>query len=545
MSAVDVVIVGVFLALLFAAGSYFYNWVRTPDDLYVAGRQLTPFILAATITATNVNLYSFVGQSGVAYKHGISILWQTWTGNMALVFSGLFVLPVLRRLRVRTVPEFLEMRYGPGVRALVGVLWILRLSFWLGVVLYTAAVAAQTITGFHNYTAWLLIFSVITVLYTMMGGMWSVALTDVLQFILMMTGALILLPLAMAAVGWWPGLVAKIEPGHLELVTQTGSYNWLFVLAIFVLGIEWASVDQGLLQRAFSAKDVRTVAKGLVLGAIITTPFALMWNLPGLAASVLHPGLANPDSAVPTIIRELAPAGVLGLIVCGLLASQMSTIDSNLNAVATLFTNDVYSRFFNRESTPKQMVWVIRLVTLIAGLFMIGFSYAVPKLGGAVSAYLTIIAIMDMPLFVIAILYGLLWRRSNSVGAVLGYLIGAAAGAYALFGLGFDFNAATFVSAGFALVATPIFAYLAAPPPSHYVEKVFAARRHNPQDPGDMHTIPASPAGRASLGLWLGGLLVFVVGVVMGKWGLAAASPVAVAGMLLYFLGGWLRLQYD
>ncbi|NOZ55843.1 MAG: hypothetical protein GXO73_03510, partial [Calditrichaeota bacterium] len=248
MSAVDVVIVGVFLALLFAAGSYFYNWVRTPDDLYVAGRQLTPFILAATITATNVNLYSFVGQSGVAYKHGISILWQTWTGNMALVFSGLFVLPVLRRLRVRTVPEFLEMRYGPGVRALVGVLWILRLSFWLGVVLYTAAVAAQTITGFYNYTAWLLIFSVITVLYTMMGGMWSVALTDVLQFILMMTGALILLPLAMAAVGWWPGLVAKIEPGHLELVTQTGSYNWLFVLAIFVLGIEWASVDQGLLQ---------------------------------------------------------------------------------------------------------------------------------------------------------------------------------------------------------------------------------------------------------------------------------------------------------
>ncbi len=545
MSAVDVVIVGVFLALLFAAGSYFYNWVQTPDDLYVAGRQLTPFILAATITATNVNLYSFVGQSGVAYKHGISILWQTWTGNMALVFSGLFVLPVLRRLRIRTVPEFLEMRYGPGVRALVGVLWILRLSFWLGVVLYTAAVAAQTITGFHNYTAWLLIFSVITVLYTMMGGMWSVALTDVLQFILMMTGALILLPLAMAAVGWWPGLVAKIEPGHLELVTQTGSYNWLFVLAIFVLGVEWASVDQGLLQRAFSAKDVRTVAKGLVLGAIITTPFALMWNLPGLAASVLHPGLANPDSAVPTIIRELAPAGVLGLIVCGLLASQMSTIDSNLNAVATLFTNDVYSRFFNRESTPKQMVWVIRLVTLIAGMFMIAFSYAVPKLGGAVSAYLTIIAIMDMPLFVIAIVYGLLWRRSNSVGAVLGYLIGAAAGAYALFGLGFDFNAATFVSAGFALVATPVFAFLTVPPESRYVDKVFAARRHNPEDPGDMHTIPVSTAGRAALALWLGGLLVFVVGVAMGKWGLAAASPVAVGGMLLYFLGGWLRLQYD
>ena len=545
MGPVDVIITGFFLILVFAAGSYFYNWVDTPDDLYVAGRQLTPFILAATITATNVNLYSFVGQSGVAYAHGISIIWQTWTGNMALVFSGLFVLPVLRRLKIRTVPEFLELRYGSGVRLLVGLLWILRLSFWLGVVLYTAAVAAQTITGFHNYTAWLLIFSVITVLYTMLGGMWSVALTDVLQFILMMTGALILLPLVMAAVGWWPGLVHKIEPGHLQLVTQTGKYNWLFILAIFVLGVEWASVDQGLLQRAFSAKDVRTVAKGLVLGAIITTPFALMWNLPGLAASVLHPGLANPDSAVPTVIRTLAPTGVLGLIVCGLLASQMSTIDSNLNAVATLFTNDVYSRFFSRETTPKQMVWVIRLVTLVAGLFMIGFSYAVPKLGGAVSAYLTVIAIMDMPLFVIAIVYGLLWRRVNAVGAVLGYLVGAAAGAFALFGLGFDFNAATFVSAGFALATTPVFALLAAPPPSVHVDRVFAARHHNPDDPGDMHTIPASTAGRASLGVWLLGLVVFVIGVVMGKWSVTGASAVAVVGMLIYFFGGWLRLQYD
>ena len=135
MALVDIIIVISFLILTFFVGSFFYKWVGEPDDFYVAGRQLTPFILAAVITATNVNLYSFVGQAGIAYKHGISILWQTWTGDMALVFSGLFIIPVMRRLRVRTIPEFLSMRYNKSVRLLVGILWVFRLAFWLGVVL--------------------------------------------------------------------------------------------------------------------------------------------------------------------------------------------------------------------------------------------------------------------------------------------------------------------------------------------------------------------------------------------------------------------------
>ena len=199
MALADYIIVAGFLIFIFYAGSIFYRWIGNPDDFYVAGRQLTPFILAATIAATNVNLYSFVGQAGVAYKYGISIIWQTWTGNMALVFSGLFVIPILRRLRIRTIPEFLEMRYNSAVRYLVGFLWIFRLAFWLGVVIYTAVVAAQTLTGVQSFTFWVILFSVITIIYTMLGGMWSVALTDTLQFIFMLAGALIVLPLVMAA----------------------------------------------------------------------------------------------------------------------------------------------------------------------------------------------------------------------------------------------------------------------------------------------------------------------------------------------------------
>ncbi len=119
MALVDYCVVVVFLVFIFWAGSYFYKWIKNPDDFFVSGRQLTPFILAATITATNVNLYSFVGQAGVAYSHGISIIWQTWTGNMALVLAGLFIVPLFRTLKVRTIPELLELRYNQGVRILI------------------------------------------------------------------------------------------------------------------------------------------------------------------------------------------------------------------------------------------------------------------------------------------------------------------------------------------------------------------------------------------------------------------------------------------
>ena len=548
MGIADYMLVGVFLAGIFWLGSLFYKWVGEPDDFYVAGRKLTPFILAATLVATNVNLYSFVGQSGVAYKNGISIIWHTWTGNMAVVFSGLFVIPILRRLKIRTIPEFLGTRYNRSVRILVGFLWVLRLAFWLGVVLYTAVTAGQAITGIQSYTFWVLVFSLIVIIYTMVGGMWSIALTDVVQFILMMAGALIALPLAMKAVGWWPGLVLRLPPAHLDLITKTGPYNWAFVIAIFFLGIQWACTDQGLLQRAFSAESTKTVAKGLVMGGIIATPFALLWIIPGLASSVLYPGLANADSAIPTLLVSLLPTGILGLVVCGLLASQMSTIDSNLGATATLFTNDIYNRLLKREPTKKEILRVARIATIGVGIFMMGFSYLIPKLGGAVNAYLTVIGIMDMPLFIVAIVYGLLWKRSTWQGAIMGYFAGAIAGAIVKFGLGCGVPMATLTSGGTALLICPLVSLLTPKPDEGKIEKIFKAKVTSDEEikRGEVyHIIPESLAGKISLGVLGFGFVLFFVGTILGSQSLKISSLLATVGMIIYFLGGFLRIHYE
>jgi SSS family solute:Na+ symporter len=529
---------------MFYMGFIFYKWVGNSDDYYLAGRQLTPFILAAVLAATNVNMYSFVGQSGIAYREGIPIIWQTWTGNMAMVFSGLFVIPIFRRLKIRTIPEFLEKRYSRGVRTFVAIIWIFRLSFWLGVVLYTAVIAAQTISGYDSFTAWVLIFSVVVILYTILGGMWSVAFTDVIQFVLMLGGALIVLPLAMSAIGWWPGLSAKLPEGALTLIKDNGTYDWKFIIAIFLLGIEWACVDQGLLQRAFGAENTRSVAKGLVLAGIITTPFALLWIIPGLAARVLHPGLANADSAFPILIISLIPNLVLGLVVVGLLSSQLSTISGNLNGVATIFSSDVYENVINRKATDKDVLKVARMITFITGIGMILFAYLVPILGGAVNAYLTIIAIMDMPLFVIAVIYGLLWKRINWYGAVGGYIAGAISGIIGQFVYGLNFNVTTFITAGTALIITPIISLLTKEVSNSNIDAIWRARSVSDeelQSKNVYNILPKTAKGKISLAVFGAGLIIFLIGVFAGSTGTPAASYIAIGGMTIYFIGGLLR----
>lgn len=544
MIAIDYVIVFLFLSVMFYMGFVFYRWVGSSDDFYLAGRQLTPFILAAVIAATNVNLYSFVGQAGIAYKEGIPIIWQTWTGNMALVISGLFVIPIFRRLRIRTIPEFLEKRYSKGVRTFVAILWIFRLSFWLGVVLYTAVVASQTISGYDSFIVWVLVFSVVVILYTILGGMWSVAFTDVIQFVLMLASALILLPLVMSAVGWWPGLTEKIPEESLTLIKSTGTYDWKFILAIFLLGIEWACVDQGLLQRAFGSENTRSAAKGLVLAGIITTPFALLWVLPGLAARVLIPDLANADSAVPLLITTLIPNVVLGFVVIGLLSSQLSTISGNLNGVATIFASDVYENVINKKASDKNLLKIARLITFVVGIGMILFAYLVPILGGAVNAYLTIIAIMDMPLFVIAVIYGLLWKRINWQGAIGGYIAGAISGIIGQFFYNLNFNVTTFITAGTALIITPIISLMSKEEPNTQVDEIWKARSISDEEiinKNVYNIIPKTIKGKISLMVLIAGFILFVCGVILGSKGSVVASYVAIGGMVIYFLGGLFR----
>ncbi len=542
MAIVDYAIILLFFGGVSWLGVRFYHWVGSPDDFYVAGRQLTPFILAAALTTANVSLFSLVGVSGAAYSGGISIIWLTWTGNMALVFSGLFVIPLFRRLQIRTIPEFLEMRYSASVRLLVSLLWVFRLAFWAAVVLYSGVVAAEQLTGIHFFSLWIFVLAVIVIVYTMVGGMWSVILTNNLGFLLMMISLLIIFPLAMSAVGWWPGLTTHLPPGHLELVTHTGKYDWKAIIAFLFLGIEWATLDQGLLQAAFSARDPRVVVKGMVLSGIMITPFVALWIFPGLCARILYPGLPRPEMAIPTLVVHLMPVGILGCVTAGLLASALSTLGSNLGAVATLFSSDIYGRFVNRDATPGQLLTASRVAIMAAGALMITITYLVPRLGGAVDAYLTVISIMDMPLFVIAVPYGLLWEKATWQGAIAGYIAGSAVGATLRFGYGFGVGPVTLLSGGVAALICPVVSLLThketARQQAHQLLARAVADRTQAAALGEIRSSALSKIGLWALGA---GAFTFISGLVLAGFSAPKATATVLVGMCIYFVGGGLR----
>ncbi|MBW7998435.1 MAG: sodium:solute symporter family protein [Candidatus Glassbacteria bacterium] len=583
---VDIALIVAFMVFILWFGSWFYRWVGEAEDFTLAGRNLPPFILAATMAATNINLYGIVSQTGTAYRHGISIIWQGWTGAMALALAGLFILPVFRRLKIATVPEFLERRFGRGTRGLVGFFGVFRLAFWLGVVLNTAVRASEMISGpaitaslnavghslgipaswvvGGSYVFWVAIFSVLVIVYTFLGGMWSVAILDALCFVFIMVGALIILPLTMKAVGWFPGMLAslnEISPQHLELMPASGPYSWSFVLAMMFLGIQWASTDPGLVQKSFSSRDTTSLAKGLVLAGVVTIPYALFTFVPALASRVLYPELAHQDYAFPALMVGLLPMGLMGMVCIGLLASQFSTIDANLTSAATIFTNDIYRNLFNREASSRQVLFVVRAVTLVIGVLMILFSFLIPFFENAVEAYLTVVSFVDMPLFVIAVVMGLLWKRANSRGAAAGYLGGILLGAAVIFpfkyaaAFGLDpqswparnyILAGTAASALGALVVCVAVSLLSGAPDREKVRLVWATRSGSDEETAAGLTYslwPESGWGRFWLWLMFAGLGVFLAGVLMGQSAISAAGWIAVAGMVVFFLGAWSRLS--
>jgi solute:Na+ symporter, SSS family len=592
MTGVDYAIIAAFLVCLAAAGLAVSRLIRDSDDFFVAGRELTPFILGATITATNVSMFHFVAMGGTAYQSGVSIIWQNWTGDMALVLSGMFVLPVMRRLRVRSVPEFLQMRYSRWLRVLVGAFWGVRLCVYLGIILYIAGTAAVIITGWNNYVAWLFIFSLVSIIYSVVGGAWAVAIMDSVQFLVMLIGALIVLPVAMHAAGGFPALTQWLrthgQANHVNIVPTQGEFNWIFILAIQLLSFKWSTVDQSILQRAFGARSPRVGAKGMVLAGIITTPFALFWVLPGIAVAKLHPQpFAKPDEAIPWLLSNTLPAvarGLLGVVLCGLVAAQVSVITADINSVATLFTSDVYRNLRSRTPTQRELLIVVRISSLICGALMILVAFGLQFTNaGAVRTNLVVVGILDMPLFIITVVYGLFWKRTNWQGAAAGFIAGGAVGVLSYFLINPDYfhrylypladplshgfarflagwheghlraydrwklSIAPIASTMTALIVTPLVSLLTARPSGERLSAIwdsFKAKDDTTHETA-FHVIPNSAIGRTGMALALGGFAAYLCGVISASRAMPFASSLAVTGMIVVFVGGLMRVYAD
>ena len=430
IALIDAAILVAYLVLTLYIGWRVSRSVGKFEDFAVAGRTFGPFMLAATFGATNFSTWSLVGKPGLVYNSGISVVWIAWNA-MACILAAVIFAPIYRKLRYRTMSEIFEDRYDRNTRSIISVLWIIADTFnRFGVTVYAAAVILGLLLGVSFQ--WLVVgIALVVLIYTYLGGLRSVVITDAIQFVFMWIGLFIGALFIFGRFGGWRGLVDAIPTELVEWVPAADqATGWPWILALTVLGFPYFITSQFVMQRGLAARSVNIVKWGLVFAAILAIPMAIMEIVPGLAARAMLSEAAvqslSPDMIGPAVYLELLPAGLLGLFFASLMAAGISTADSALCGAASLITEDFYQKR-RPDRTGEHYLKVSRIATVVLAILGTCWALLVPRFGGAVNAILNVVAITDMPIFVIVCL-AIFWRRMNALGALLAIVGGTVGG---------------------------------------------------------------------------------------------------------------------
>jgi len=435
----NLIVLGGYLAGILALGVYLSRYVRRDEDYFLAGRSLNKWVVAGTIMATNVAAIYLVGPAGAAYKSGVPVLLIAWTGNMIAAVSALLFVPRLRKLRITTISELLEERYGLWLRLLPAALWIVYYALFAGNAMYTCAKSLQPVLQdsgiqLHINTV-ILIVGTGVVLFCFLAGLLAVVYTDVIQAFLIILGGVVLLPLALKAVGGISGFVAKAPPGSFTFWKGRDAWpTYKDVIMFTLLGLPYWCTSQYMLQRSFAGKSVRHASRGLALAALLTGAITLSYIIPGICGSILFTGdnaLADGDNVLGRMFVEILPIGLGGLFIAGLMAASNSTASSLLNSQATLVQHDLYRRFIPNR-TSRHYTWIGRAATLIGAAIGMVFAFNVERLGGIIKANYAIMSFFEPPIFVV-VAAGLFWRRANAWGAAGAIVAGVGYNAVATF----------------------------------------------------------------------------------------------------------------
>ncbi len=465
MLSINAIVVFAYLLGTAALGVYLARYVKTEDDFFLAGRSLNKWIIAGSIMSTNVAAIYLVGPAGAAYGGGgVSVLLIAWTGNMIAAVSALFFVPSLRRMRITTVSEFLEERYGVALRLLPALLWMLYYACFAGVGMCTLSTVLSPVLGV-SVEKLIVFVGVAVLIYCFFSGIIGAAYSSVIQAFIMILGGLVLLPLVLKQVGGMGGLYQTLASEGKEsyfVFWKAGSAGvwptWKDVIMFIMLGLPYWCTSQYMVQRSFAGRSVRTASRGVILAALMTGPLTLSYIIPGICGAVLYRGQTKfiGDSVLPQLLNDYVVAGLGGLFLAGLVAASNSTASALLNSLSTLAEHDFYRRFIPGKGTKHYML-VGRVATLIGGLIGIAFAFQARKSGIIQSAY-SLMGFFEPPIFII-VAAALFWKRANSTGAIAAGIIGIAFNFWARFGLGMGAAEQTILCFPICLAAIVVFSY--------------------------------------------------------------------------------------
>jgi len=428
---IDLIIIAMYTIFVVGIGLYVGRKHQNAEDYFLAGRSMTWFFIGASLFASNISSTTLIGLAGDAYSTGISVFNYEWFAIIILIFFAIFFLPFILKSQVYTMPEFLERRYDGRARTYFSIL-----TLFLNIVvdtagsLYAGGLLLKLI--FPDIPMWqtITILAIIAGIYTIAGGLAAVIYTDVIQTVFLLIGAMVIAITAFDKIGGsWEIITANISNDKLSLIRPLGDAGvpWLGLFTgLPILGFYFWCTNQFMVQRVLSAKNIHHGRWGSLFAGFLKLPVIFLMVLPGTMAIILYPNLSNPDLVYPTLMFDLLPAGLLGVVLAGFIAALMSQIDSTLNSASTLVTMDfIYKWKPNLDS--RQLMKVGRWVTFG---FMILAALWAPQIEnfGSLFKYLQKVLSYTVPPVVAMFLIGIFSKKANSKGAfaslVSGVLLG-------------------------------------------------------------------------------------------------------------------------
>lgn len=420
------IIIGYFLVIIII-GIFVSRKTKSGEDLFLAGRSLGWIAIGFSLFASNISSTTLIGLSGDAYRTGISVANYEWMAAVVLVIMAVFFIPYYIKSRITTIPEFLENRFDVRSRKYFSVVTIF-LSIVVDTAggLYAGALVVQVF--FPEIDIWYTIvgLGIFAGLYTAAGGLKAVVYTDVLQAIVLLIGSTLLTYLMFSKFDFsWAAVQATVPADSLSMVRPLSdqALPWLgLVIGVPVLGFYYWATNQYIVQRVLGARDIKNARWGALLGGSLKLTALFIMVIPGVMAFSVFPGLDDPDMVFPTMVANVLPIGITGLVLAGLIAAIMSSIDSTLNSASTLITMD-FIKPKRPEMTSKDVMRIGRWTTIILMIAAVLWAPNIANFEG-IFRYIQQAFSYVVPPVVAIFFMGILWERGSRNAAFWTLVIG-------------------------------------------------------------------------------------------------------------------------
>ena len=342
----------------------------TTEEYFLSSRSLKWPSIAFSTIATNIQGYQFLGMMGSAYLYGLAQASLEINAIQGILFAAFIFVPYYLKDKIVTITQFVKSRLGKKVALVYSLSNILLFStITIGAALFWGAYAADIVFGKYlsiihgdrltRIAILILVLGIFSTIYTYLGGLTAVVRTDIIQFVVLLIGGIIVMFIAVHQLGGWSQLYIKTpEMMHLHLPSDHEKLPWTHVFGLFLLNINYWCANQSVIQRSLAAKSLKHAQIGLIVGGLMKYFMAIIIVVPGIAlVGILgQNGLSDPDMAFPYLVNTYLPIGAKGLVLCALFASLMSTVDSTFNSLATLWSIDIYKEYINKNATDLQTI---------------------------------------------------------------------------------------------------------------------------------------------------------------------------------------------